>query len=218
MQTRNKLSARVGALLMFAILSIGAAACGGDDSKESASSGNPMTVERSFLTGMAHHHETAIEMAKIAQERGKSSFVKNLAGEIVSTQERELGQMKDIHKRLIGGELKPDATAHDGLGLSAEEAGMTHTPETNRMLEMADPFDRAFVDEMVPHHRGAVAMAKVVLETTKDPDLRNLAQGIVTTQEQEVKEMNAFREREFGEPVPETMGAAEGGAEHGAGH
>jgi hypothetical protein len=106
--------------------------------------------------------------------------------------------------------------AHDGLGLSAEEAGMTHSPDTNEMLEMADPFDRAFVDEMVPHHTGAVKMAEVVLEGTEDAELRTLAENIISTQEREIKEMNDFRTEEYGAPVPETSGG--GGGEHGGGH
>ena len=92
---------------------------------------------------------------------------------------------------------------------------MTHTPETNEMLRKAKPFDRAFVDEMSPHHTGAVKMAKVVLESTEDAELRKLAQGIISTQEREIEEMDTFRIEKYGEPVPET-GA--GGEEHGAEH
>jgi len=106
---------------------------------------------------------------------------------------------------------------HDGLGLTAEEAGMTHSPATNAKLLGAKPFDRAFVDEMEPHHTGAVRMAKVVLESTKDADLRKLAEGIVSTQEREIDEMNSFREEKYGAPVP-TPSGEEGGGEHGGGH
>ncbi|MDQ3644674.1 MAG: DUF305 domain-containing protein, partial [Actinomycetota bacterium] len=164
---------------------------------------------------MSHHHGTAIEMSEIAEEKAESPFVKGLAGDIISTQERELEEMGKIHERLVGGELEPDARAHDGLGLSAEEAGMTHSPDTNEMLEMAKPFDRAFVDEMVPHHVGAVKMAEVVLESTEDAELRKLAENIISTQEREIKEMNDFRTEEYGAPVPEKGG---GGGEHGGGH
>ncbi len=217
MRHTSKPGRALAALLLTAVLVLGAAACGGDDDEASSGeAGSTETVEKAFLTGMVHHHGTAIEMAEIAQERGEASFVKQLADDIVTTQEREMAEMEKIYTRLIGGELEPDPGAHDGLGLSAEEAGMTHSPATNDMLRAADPFDRAFVDEMVPHHTGAVKMAKIVLESTKDADLRKLAEGIVSTQEREIEEMNAFRTKKYGGPVPATESG--GGGEHGGGH
>lgn len=197
-------------LMLVAALATGITACGSsNDEKDSASSGgakSTKTVEKSFLTGMVHHHESAIEMANIAKRRGQDPFVSRLASNIVATQEREIGQMKSIYKRLVGGQLKPDPMAHDGLGLTAEEAGMTHNAQTNKALEAANPFDRAFVDEMEPHHSGAVKMANVVLTKTKDSALRDLAQGIVDTQTREIKEMNAFRTKKYGGPVPAGAG------------
>jgi uncharacterized protein (DUF305 family) len=132
--------------------------------------------------------------------------------------------MKSIHKRLFGSELKPDPRGHDQLGLTAGQAGMTHDENTNRMLQEADPFDRAFVDDMVPHHRGAIAMSNVVLDHTKDRALRDLAEKIVEAQRREIKEMNEFRREKFGGPVP--AHAEHGGAstetspkkEHEMGH
>lgn len=216
------------ALLAVLSLSVVVAACG-EDTKET--SGNQesadkklvdaQTVETAFLEGMYGHHESAIEMADIAQRRAQSGFVKNLSTKIISDQERELGQMKTIHKRLMGTAVKPDMGAHDEMGLTAAEAGMDHDAETNKMLESANPFDRAFVDDMVPHHKGAVRMSKVVLKSTKDPALRNLAETIIATQNREVQAMNAFRTRQYGGPVPEKTDeptVEEGKKSEGGGH
>lgn len=218
-KARQPLRALVaGALLIAALFLV---ACGNDDGADKASGGGKGTpTEMAFLTGMVHHHGTAIEMAEIAKQRGKDEFVKGLGDDIVTTQEGEMATMRSIHQRLFGSALKPDPGAHDGLGLSAEEAGMTHTPKTNEMLQAANPFDRAFVDEMVPHHRGAVRMAEKVLEDSKDAEVRKLAEGIISTQKREIEEMNSFRQRKFGGPVPDDkMGGADSmGAGHGAGH
>lgn len=202
-------SMKMAGLVMALVLAVSVTACGSSDKKSSATGGqakSTKTVERSFLTGMVDHHESAIEMANIAKRRGQDPFVTNLASDITSTQDREIGQMKQIYKRLYGGQLKPDPGAHDGLGLSAEQAGMDHSPAMNKELEKANPFDRAFVDDMEPHHTGAVKMSKVVLGKTKDPELRKLAQGIVTAQTREIKAMNAFRTRKYGGPVPKDAG------------
>lgn len=218
---------RLACLLLSATAVGGLVACGSDDDRESPGSGvKTGAVDKAFLTGMVSHHHSAIEMAEIANKRAEDPFIKKLADGIMTTQEREIAEMEEIYGRLFDGELKPDPGAHDGLGLTAQEAGMTHSPQTSKMLRSADPFDRAFVDEMVPHHEGAVKMAKVVLRSTKDAALRELAEGIVSTQEREIKEMNDFRTNKFGGPVPEGAAHGKGSGDampkekekHGAGH
>lgn len=202
----------LASLLLSAVLAGGLIACGGDDDNESAGSGDKTgAVEKAFLTGMVAHHEAAIEMAEVAEQRGQDPFIKELAVDITSSQQREIAGMRQIYRRLFDAELKPDPGAHDGLGLTAEEAGMAHSRQTMEMLRSANPFDRAFVDEMVPHHEGAVKMANVVLRTTKDAPLRKLAEGIVSAQEREIEEMNDFRTKRFGGPVPARKGMESGG-------
>ena len=46
-----------------------------------------------------------------------------------------------------------------------------------------------FVRGMIPHHQGAIDMAKVVIANGKDPEIRKLAEGVVKAQEAEIKEM-----------------------------
>jgi len=50
--------------------------------------------------------------------------------------------------------------------------------------------DVDFVTGMIPHHQGAIDMAKIVLEKGKDPEIKKLAEGIVKAQESEIKLMN----------------------------
>jgi len=208
--------ALIAALVAAAALAIGA--CGEDEdssgtggAQNMAARGNPS--EAAFLRGMAHHHGSAIEMAEIAQKRAKADEIKQLAGAITTTQSAELTTMEKIHQNLFGKPLTPDAGAHDGLGLTAEEAGMTHDASDNEKLRTADPFDREFVDMMAPHHAGAVRMAKVVLTKTKNAELRTLAENIVKTQEAEIRTMDSFRQGEYGKGVETAPGE-----EHGGGH
>src|SRR6266496_2229180 len=49
-----------------------------------------------------------------------------------------------------------------------------------------------FVTMMIPHHRGAIDMARALLLTTKDTELRNLAQGIITEQQNEILLMQGW--------------------------
>ncbi len=49
--------------------------------------------------------------------------------------------------------------------------------------------DADFVRGMIPHHQGAIDMAKIVLAHGKDPDIRKLAESVIRDQEKEVATM-----------------------------
>jgi uncharacterized protein (DUF305 family) len=55
--------------------------------------------------------------------------------------------------------------------------------------------DHDFVAMMIPHHQGAVDMAKIELARGKDPMLRRMARNIINSQEREIREMRAWEAR-----------------------
>ena len=76
--------------------------------------------------------------------------------------------------------------------MTVMDRGMKNAPMTG------DP-DHDFAAMMIPHHQGAVDMAKVELLYGKDPVLRRLAQEIIVTQEQEIEVMS-MRLKQFKAP------------------
>ena len=67
--------------------------------------------------------------------------------------------------------------------------------------QTGDP-DRDFLSMMIPHHQGAVDMAKIVLLHTTDPRVRNLAQSIITEQQYEIDLMRGLLASGAGNATP----------------
>ena len=60
------------------------------------------------------------------------------------------------------------------------------------MVEYTGNADVDFVKSMIPHHQGAIDMAKIELQFGKDPELRRMAEQIIAAQEKEIAEMQAW--------------------------
>jgi len=163
----------------------------GDMASEMLMENGEYSDER-FVDAMAPHHQGAVEMADVALENAEHPEIRQLAGDIVSGQQAEIEQMRAIKERLSGSSEVP-------MEMSPEEMKMMGMMEDPGQLADEDPFDRAFIDEMTPHHESAIEMARVAQESTEDPEIRELARGIVEAQEAEIEQMTAWREEWYPE-------------------
>jgi uncharacterized protein (DUF305 family) len=206
MSLKNRPTRRLLALLTPTLLAAAVlAGCGGDDSGGAVQRPPGEEVDRAFVAEMIPHHQSAVQMAEVALERGHSRFVKKLAGDIVRTQNEEITVMRRIDQDLAAG-----GVGRGELGMQAHEMGMDMDASE---LQSLRPFDRAFIDAMVPHHQGAIRMARMEIERGQNPDLKRLATAIVDAQAREIREMNEQRERRFGaaSPAGGIPGEASGG-------
>ena len=142
-----------------------------------------------FMQGMIPHHQGAIEMSKVVLQFGKDAEVKALAENVIKAQEGEIALMK----------VWLEKTDKSTLVESPEAAkGNTDTMNTmmkNMSMTYSDDADVDYIKGMIPHHQGAIDMAKVALQYAKDPDVLKLAGEVVKAQEGEISFMQDWLKR-----------------------
>lgn len=93
-----------------------------------------------------------------------------------------------------GVHMMPDGTMmmnHNNQ--SGSMASMMHDMNASLEGKTGDAFDKAFLEEMVIHHEGAVDMAKKVLEVSQRPELIKLANEIIAAQTKEIEMMDQWK-------------------------
>lgn len=80
--------------------------------------------------------------------------------------------------------------------------------------------DQRFMAAMIPHHQEAIAMAELALRKARRPEIRALAQRIISSQSQEIDQMRQWYQQWFGTPVPVLQASSSGAmgmVDHGMG-
>ncbi len=159
-------------------------------------SSNSDPLDAHFIEQMIPHHQDAITMARLAETKAKTPEVKQLAKNIISSQGKEIDQMKSWYKDWFGRDLptgKNVMTQHGMMGGSqGMHMGMMGNETDSARLENATDFDAAFVEDMIPHHQMAVMMASMLKDGSSRPEMRNLADEIIAAQTSEIDQMRTW--------------------------
>ena len=87
----------------------------------------------------------------------------------------------DHSKMTMSSDIAPAAsTSNDAYKIAMDKM------MTDMMVPYTGDADVDFAKGMIPHHQGAIDMAKVVLQFGKDAEIRKLAEGVVAAQESEI--------------------------------
>jgi uncharacterized protein (DUF305 family) len=157
--------------------------------------GNQMmgNIDAHFIKQMIPHHESAIDMADIALQKAEHQEIKQLAQNINTSQSAEIDKMKQWYKNWFGEEISliSTASAHGHEGGMGMMGMMGDDTDLDR-LKNAQPFDKAFIEEMIPHHQMAVMMAQMLERTTTRPEMKHLAHDIIDAQTKEIEDMRGW--------------------------
>ncbi|MBQ1025142.1 DUF305 domain-containing protein [Micromonospora sp. C95] len=189
-------------------VAIGLAGCGSDHSvgaghnmpgnpSASAINGESATSNATdvmFAQMMIPHHEQAIEMSDLATTRADPE-VRQLATQIKDAQAPEITQLRTW--LTSWGAPMPMATGDHGMPeMDHEMPGMMSEADMTRLAAASGiEFDRQFLTMMIAHHEGAVTMAEEEAAQGANPDAKELAQRIVTTQQAEIDTMRKILAR-----------------------
>lgn len=156
-------------------------------------------IDQHFIEQMIPHHDDAITMANIALEKAEHEEIKTLSQNIIKAQTEENNKMRVWYKNWFSKEV-PDAfegTSHD-MGSGMMHGGMMGNASDVSNLESAKPFDKAFIEQMIPHHQMAVMMAQMLKNSTNRPEMKQLAENIISSQTKEINQMREWQQAWYG--------------------
>jgi uncharacterized protein (DUF305 family) len=162
--------------------------------------------DEAFINMMVPHHEGAVEMALIAQERSERTEVLQMADDIIASQAGEIDQMRGWKQQWYGSSDTPDMSEMPSLqempGMGAAGHGMDMRSEVEALRNAPEPFDLAFIDAMILHHQSAIDAAQLALEQASRPEINTMAQQIIADQQREIDQMQEWRSTWYSDAPP----------------
>ena len=186
-----------------AALALTLAACGSTDettvpgaSTESTQAAGSGAVDAAhndadteFAQMMIVHHQGAIEMADLAVDKAANEDVRALAERISAAQGPEIDEMTTWLE--AWGEDGPEDADMGGMDHGGMDMGGMDMESAMAELDglSGAEFDRAFLEMMTEHHRGAIEMAEAEVADGQNPQAVALAEKIIEDQTAEIAEM-----------------------------
>ena len=135
-----------------------------------------VSSEREFVAGMIPHHQEAVDTASEVLTRGGSNDqIVVLATEIIAAQETEIALLKEWHLDWYG-----EAYVEDD----------SYQPMMRDLSNLSGAeLDRVFLEDMIPHHMGAIMMAQSVRPYIEHQEITDMADAIMETQSAEIELM-----------------------------
>jgi uncharacterized protein (DUF305 family) len=176
--------------------------------------------EKAFLQQMIMHHAMAVHMTAPISEKAVHDELKTVGQSIITSQTAEIQQMRgwlkdwysvdmpmmDGHGMMPGMHqgagngmmpgMGPGMMQGQGMGtgmMDMQQCMQMHQGMTGMMAELDGPrLEATFMSMMIPHHEGAVSMARLATERAVHPELKQLAEQIVADQTREIGQFNQW--------------------------
>jgi uncharacterized protein (DUF305 family) len=178
------------------------------------------SVDVGFAQDMSVHHRQAVEMAAWERDNTRDPRLKQLAYDIESTQNQQIGRMQgwlglwEMPALPTGGHMAwmaddPSMTGmagHSGMDMSGgvdRMPGMATSEDLRRLRTTTGPaMDVVFLQLMLRHHQGGASMLEYGRDHGETAEVRNLATQMLTSQGAETQLMQSLLAQRGGTPLP----------------
>lgn len=150
-----------------------------------------------FIDAMTPHHEKTVRMAQEALQKSNRPEIKQFAQTLMDEQAREIAQMQvwRVNWYPTAGNTHVMYDAKTGQTIP-----MPAATTTNEALGDADEqFDLRLINALIPHFEGGIEMAKQVLQNSDRPEMKQLAQAIIDSQQQELDRVEQWKQQWYGQ-------------------
>lgn len=153
-----------------------------------------------FMRGMIPHHAQALEMAALVEGRTENEDLRHLARRIEISQRDEIALMERWLE--VRGEAPPEADGPHPGHRGPDDRPIPGMLSSAEMEELATArgteFERRFLEAMIRHHEGALAMVEALFGTPgagQTPAVHQFASEVEADQEMEIRRMQTMLER-----------------------
>ena len=146
-----------------------------------------------FMQGMIGHHAQAVEMVALVPSRTASDGVRKLAQRIDVSQQDEMKMMREW--LLARRQQIPDPRMHHMMGATLMPGMLTPEEMTALAAAKGTGFDRLFLEGMIKHHAGAIAMVRQLFATEgagQTPEIFSYASDVDADQRMEIDRMGSM--------------------------
>ena len=189
---RSRLTSLLAAVTVVLVIAVSSAACGGNPGVATDHNDADLT----FVDEMLPHHEQAIAMVEMTEGRTLDPAFSALAEQIRVAQDPEIADLTGWRQKWKVPSESADADdpdEMDGMDMGGAMAGMMTSDQMQRLAQSPDDsFERLWLQMMIEHHRGAIAMAGTeATDGTFAPTVA-MARSIQSTQAAQVTQMQSM--------------------------
>lgn len=158
-------------------------------------SGSMPMEDQGHIDEMMGKMDSMMQMMEQMHGKMMDGSMKMDAGQMEQMQSH-MAKMKEMMQMMHGGTMGSSMPMSGTMPMAGNMA-MTDTMHSmhhgDMMPDASKPFDAHFIDSMIVHHQGAVAMANELLKETDRPELKSFAEAIISAQTKEIADMQSWR-------------------------
>ena len=141
--------------------------------------------DHKFLSKVPHHHEGAVEMARLCEQKAQHAELKPFCATVATEQDKEKAQMETWRTSWYAGE---EAHVPEMPHMQAKQKEMMAKLQGSS----GEHFDHAFLMSMMEHHQDGMPEMKTCIASAKHSELKQLCRQMSEEQQKDIAQMRTW--------------------------